>query len=189
MSVHDLVLDLDTDVDFTYALETYLIYPWVRDGDELVRPLRVGPKDAHHAVARIRQSAPNQLTAQVTVDDAVPDGIDQVHATLVRCLQLDYPYEQIVALASGDPVLQAAVNHRGLGRGKLYPDVFEALCGAMSGQRALPMPCVTANYNAPRVHPAGHARRVHAGQARNWMTCRNTATFGSPPSDEQGHPD
>ncbi|MBB4960993.1 hypothetical protein FHR38_004726 [Micromonospora polyrhachis] len=32
MSVHDLVLDLDTHVDFTCALETYLIYPWVRDG-------------------------------------------------------------------------------------------------------------------------------------------------------------
>ncbi|MEU0150605.1 DNA-3-methyladenine glycosylase family protein [Micromonospora fulviviridis] len=135
MSSHDLVLDLDSHVDFTYALETYLIYPWVRDGDELVRPLRIGPKDAHHAVARIKQSAPSQLTARVTVDDAVPDGIEQVRAALVRCLQLDYPYEQIAALAADDPVLQAAVSHRGLGRGKLYPEVFEALCGVVCAKR------------------------------------------------------
>jgi N-glycosylase/DNA lyase len=161
MGTQQLNFDLDSRVDFTYALETYLIYPWIRDGDELVRPLRVGPNDAHHAVARISQSAPDQLTARIVVDDSVVDGIEQVRAALVRCLQLDYPYQRIAALAADDPVLQAAVNHRGLGCGKLYPDVFEALCGVVCAKRT--------NFN-----------RIYA------MMRNLAAAFGEPTTDTVG---
>ena len=42
---------------------------------------------------------------------------------------------EIEALAAEDRVLAAAVKHRGLGRGKLYPDLFEALCGVVCAQR------------------------------------------------------
>ncbi len=136
-STHDLVLTTNRHVDFRYAVDTYVIYPWIRDGDELVRPLRIGPKDAHLAVARIGQAGPDQLRVRVTVDGAVPDGVDQVRKTLVRCLQLDYPYDQIEALTHDDPILAAAVAHRGLGRGKLYPDMFEALCGIICAQRTV----------------------------------------------------
>jgi N-glycosylase/DNA lyase len=135
VSARTLTLNTNSHVDFAYALDTYMIYPWVRDGDDLVRPLRVGPKDAHLAVARIQQAGPDRLRARVTVNDDAPDGIKQARAALVRCLQLDYPYDQIAALTVEDPVLRAAVAHRGLGRGKLYPDMFEALCGVVCAQR------------------------------------------------------
>lgn len=135
MSNHLLTLDLNQHLDFGYARETYLIYPWVRDGDDLVRPLRIGPKDTHTAVARIRQTAPDRLEADVTVDSDVPDAVEQVRATLVRCLHLDYPDDEIDALAADDQVLAAALAHRGRGRGKLYPDLFEALCGVVCAQR------------------------------------------------------
>lgn len=137
MTRHELVLATNRHVDFQYALDTYVIYPWIRDGNELVRPLRVGPKDSAVAVARIGQASPDQMHVTVTIDDAVADGVDQVRQTLVRCLQLDYPYDQIEALTHDDPVLAAAVAHRGLGRGKLYPDMFEALCGIICAQRTV----------------------------------------------------
>jgi N-glycosylase/DNA lyase len=137
MNVHELTLITNRHVDFRYALDTYVIYPWIRDNDELVRPLRIGPKDTHVAVTRIGQAGPDQLHIHVTVDDAVPEGVEQIRQTLVRCLQLDYPYDQIEELTHDDPVLAAAVAHRGLGRGKLYPDMFEALCGIICAQRTV----------------------------------------------------
>lgn len=135
MSSHRLTLKMNRDVDFAHARETYVIYPWIRDGEDLVRPIRIGPNDAHIAIARISQKHPNRLQAFVTIDDAVSKGVQQVRAALVRCLQLDYPYVRIEELARNDPILLAALNHRGLGRGKLYPDVFEALCGVVCAQR------------------------------------------------------
>lgn len=135
MTMHNLVLPTDGHVDFAYALETYLIYPWIRDGDTLVRSLRIGAKDAAVAVARIRQTQPEELTVTVEFDDAVPDGLPQIRTILERCLQVNYPRSQIEALTTDDPILRAAVAHRGLGRGKLYPDLFEALCGVVCAKR------------------------------------------------------
>lgn len=42
MSGHTLDLAVNRHVNFAHARETYVIYPWVGDGDELVRPLRLG---------------------------------------------------------------------------------------------------------------------------------------------------
>jgi N-glycosylase/DNA lyase len=130
-----LELPMNRHVDFAHARETYVIYPWVRDGEELVRPVRFGPKDAQIAVARIRQTAPDRLEAQVNLESRAADAMTQVREALVRCLQLDYPYDEIEALAKDDRVLATALKHRGLGRGKLYPDLFEALCGVVCAQR------------------------------------------------------
>ncbi|MGH3932982.1 MAG: DNA-3-methyladenine glycosylase family protein [Pseudonocardiaceae bacterium] len=135
MKTHRLELAMNRHVDFAHARETYVIYPWVRDGDELVRPLRLGPQDTQIAVARIRQAAPDRLEADVSFDAQTTEGLEQVRETLVRCLQLAYPYDAIEALATEDRVLAAALRHRGLGRGKLYPDLFEALCGVVCAQR------------------------------------------------------
>jgi 3-methyladenine DNA glycosylase/8-oxoguanine DNA glycosylase len=135
MTTHRLELAMNRHVDFAHARETYVIYPWVRDGDELVRPVRVGAHDAKIAVARIRQTAPDLLEARVSLAGGVTDGLAQIREALVRCLQLDYPYDQVEALAAQDHVLAAALRHRGLGRGKLYPDLFEALCGVVCAQR------------------------------------------------------
>jgi len=46
MKRHRLELPMNRHVDFAHARETYVIYPWVRDGEELVRPVRFGSKDA-----------------------------------------------------------------------------------------------------------------------------------------------
>src|SRR6266700_2940619 len=135
MKRHRLELPMNRHVDFTHARETYVIYPWVRDGEELVRPVRFGPKDAQIAVARIRQTGQERLEADVSLDDRASEGLAQVREALVRCLQLDYPYDEIETLAAADRVLAAALTHRGLGRGKLYPDLFEALCGVVCAQR------------------------------------------------------
>ncbi|WP_067665798.1 DNA-3-methyladenine glycosylase family protein [Nocardia miyunensis] len=130
-----LDLALDRHVDFAHALETYLIYPWVRDGDELVRPLRTGDRDATITTARIRHTAPTTLRATLIGPALTAETVADVRAALSRCLQLDYPYQAVEALTADDPVLAAAVAHRGLGRGKLYPDIFEALCGVVCAQR------------------------------------------------------
>jgi len=135
MKRHRLELPMNRHVDFAHTRETYVIYPWVRDGEELVRPVRFGPKDAQIAVARIRQTGPERLEADVSLDGRASEGLAQVREALVRCLQLDYPYDEIEALAADDRVLAAALTHRGLGRGKLYPDLFEALCGVVCAQR------------------------------------------------------
>jgi len=45
MSGHTLDLAVNRHVNFAHARETYVIYPWVGDGDELVRPLRLGQQD------------------------------------------------------------------------------------------------------------------------------------------------
>src|SRR6266550_2688393 len=119
MKRHRLELPMNRHVDFTHARETYVIYPWVRDGEELVRPVRFGPKDAQIAVARIRQTGPERLEADVSLDGRASEGLAQVRE----------------ALAADDRVLAAALAHRGLGRGKLYPDLFEALCGVVCAQR------------------------------------------------------
>ncbi|WP_433717102.1 DNA-3-methyladenine glycosylase family protein (plasmid) [Nocardia sp. CA-084685] len=129
-------LDLDRHVDFAHALQTYMIYPWVRDGDELVRPMRTGPGDATITTTRIRQSGPTTLRATLTGQDLTAETIADVRTMLSRCLQLDYPYDAVEALTQDDPVLAAAVAHRGLGRGKLYPDIFEALCGVVCAQKS-----------------------------------------------------
>ena len=136
MTTATVDLDVNRHVDFGHALETYMIYPWVRDGDTLVRPLRTGEGDATITTARIRQHAPTLLRAELTGNDLGPETIEQVRATLARTLQLDYPYDRIEELTRDDNVLAAAVAHRGYGRGKLYPDVFEALCGAVCSNRA-----------------------------------------------------
>jgi 3-methyladenine DNA glycosylase/8-oxoguanine DNA glycosylase len=131
----EITLDVNRHVDFAHALETYVIYPWVRDGDTLVRPLRTGTGDKTITVARIRQSGPRTLTANLTGDTLDTPTVEAVRAALTRALQLDYPYDAVEALTASDPVLAAAVRHRGLGRGKLYPDLFEALCGVVCAQR------------------------------------------------------
>lgn len=128
-------LHVNRHVDFLHALETYVIYPWVRDGDQLVRPLRTGPGDSTVTTARIRQGGPQTLHAELTGQALTEDTVNEVRAALSRCLQLDYPYDRVEALTAEDPVLAAAVEHRGLGRGKLYPDLFEALCGVVCAQR------------------------------------------------------
>jgi N-glycosylase/DNA lyase len=137
MTAETAAIDLDVNrhVDFAHALETYVIYPWVRDGTELVRPLRTGAGDATVTTARIRQSGPRTLHAALTGAHLAPDTVTLARTALARCLQLDYPYDEIEALTNDDPVLAAAVAHRGLGRGKLYPDLFEALCGVVCAQR------------------------------------------------------
>jgi 3-methyladenine DNA glycosylase/8-oxoguanine DNA glycosylase len=132
---HTITLTTNAHVDFTYARTTYLIYPWISDGDDLVRPLRIGANDAAVAVARIRQTGPTRLRATIHVDAQVPDALRQIRDALVRCLHLDYPYDEIDGLTVDDPVLRAAVTHRGYGRGKLYPDMFEALCGVICAKR------------------------------------------------------
>lgn len=130
-----LKLPINSHVDFAHARETYVIYPWVRDGEELVRPVRFGPNDAQIAVARIRQTAPDRLEADVRFERRSSDGLSEVRDTLVRCLQLNYPYDEVESLAADDAVLTAALRHRGRGRGKLYPDLFEALCGVICARR------------------------------------------------------
>lgn len=135
MTLRRLELPVDRHVDFTHALETYVIYPWVQDGEELVRPIRFGANDAQIATVRIRQTAPDRLEANVQFGGSSSHGLSEVCDTLVRCLQLDYPYDEIESLAAGDAVLTAALRHRGLGGGKLYPDLFEALCGVICAQR------------------------------------------------------
>jgi hypothetical protein len=72
----------------------------------------------------------------VHLDGRASEGLAQVREALVRCLQLDYPHDEIEALAAEDRVLAAVLKHCGRGGGKLYPDLFEALCGVVCAQRS-----------------------------------------------------
>ncbi|MFJ8957419.1 DNA-3-methyladenine glycosylase family protein [Streptomyces sp. NPDC102381] len=133
--IRTLELTMNRHVDFAHALQTYVIYPWVRNGEALIRPLRVGPEDSTVVVAQLRQVSADRLKAQISGPELDDTGVGDVQQSLERALQLDYPYAAIDALTRDDPVLAAAVRHRGLGRGKLYPDLFEALCGVVCAQR------------------------------------------------------
>src|SRR5438046_8949942 len=109
MKRHRLELPMNRHVDFAHARETYVIYPWVRDGEELVRPVRFGPKDAQIAVARVRQSGPERLEADVSLDGRASEGLAQVREALVRWLQLDYRYDEIGAVSPQERALADAL--------------------------------------------------------------------------------
>lgn len=134
MNTTHIQLHMSRKVDFSYALTTYVIYPWIAHDNELIRPLRLGPDDQHVVLARTRQASPDCLDVAITGADGAAL-LDEAKATLVRCLQLDYPYDAIAKLAGEDRILAAALRHRGYGQGKLYPDLFEALCGVICAQR------------------------------------------------------
>jgi N-glycosylase/DNA lyase len=77
---------------------------------------------------------------QVALRAAAPPAardVDELRATLRRCLLLDADLRPLYALARRDPVLRAAVGKPRGGRGKLYPAVFEALVGVICAQNTL----------------------------------------------------
>lgn len=125
--------------DIAPALETYLIYPWLREADSLVRILRCGPDGTTLIKAEIRQVGSVRepdLQATFRSESALSaDTVSEATEALMRCLQLRSNLGDIYKLSTDDNVLRAAMEHRGFGRGKLYPDLFEGVCGVVCAQR------------------------------------------------------
>ena len=119
--------DITPPYDFAPALTEYVIYPWIREGDMLARALRVASGAVVQAEIRsigtLRR--PRLEVALSGAGPITPRDVDEVRATLRRCLMLDADLRPFYALARRDPVLRAAVGTARGGRGKLYPDVFE----------------------------------------------------------------
>jgi 3-methyladenine DNA glycosylase/8-oxoguanine DNA glycosylase len=129
-----IFLEVPPDFDFDFLLDTYLIYPWMPREGALVRPLRIGPEDRKLVVARM-EPADSRLRVTLYADEPL-DQADRryIREELTRSLCLR-PAAVLVELAADDPVIAAALQIRGKGTGKLYPDLFEALCGVVCAQR------------------------------------------------------
>jgi N-glycosylase/DNA lyase len=131
--------DIPPPYDLTPALTEYVIYPWIQEGDSLARILRpasgVVVKAEIRSIGTLRRPR-LRVTARAAAPLAQRD-VDEVRATLRRCLMLDADPRPFYALARRDPVLRAAVGQPRGGRGKLYPTVFEALIGVICAQNTL----------------------------------------------------
>lgn len=117
---------------FAFARDHYNIYPWIRDGDRLLRVLDVGGRgviaaiDPPDAVGRVAAV----LTADLPLE---PAEVELTGRTLAFCLAADEP-DPLPGLAAGDPVLAAALSVNPGIRPKRYSDLFEAVCGAICAQ-------------------------------------------------------
>jgi 3-methyladenine DNA glycosylase/8-oxoguanine DNA glycosylase len=149
--------DITPPYDFAPALTEYVIYPWIQEGDTLVRVLRVASGAVVKAAIR-STGTERRPRLHVALRAGVPlaeRDVDEVRATLRRCLLLDADPRPLYALARRDPVLRAAVGKPRGGRGKLYPSVFEALVGVICAQNTLfkrvydVMERLTAAFGAP----------------------------------------
>ena len=132
-------LPVDGPYDIATALETYLIYPWLREGNTLVRILRCDADGTALVKAEIRQAGKVRqpdLRVILKGESALPAGVvSEAVETLTRCLHLRGDLGDVYKLSARDPALRAAMEHRGFGRGKLYPDLFEGVCGVVCAQR------------------------------------------------------
>jgi len=117
---------------FAFARDHYNIYPWIREGDWLIRVLDVGGRAVIAAIDP--PDAAGRLTAGLTADRPLePADVERASRTLAFCLATEEP-DPLPGLAAGDPVLAAALSvNRGI-RPKRYPDLFEAVCGAICAQ-------------------------------------------------------
>ncbi len=151
---------------FEFARTRYVIPAWYVQEDTLLRIIRLGDRNTDIFVAEIK--ADNEVeTTNLDVDiygarQLDSDDIEGIRTTLNRCLRLEDPINNAVfEIAKADRIVAAALNHRGRNRGKLYPNLFEALCGVICGQRIsfarLPtMMGRMAKQTAPSVRFGGH---------------------------------
>jgi N-glycosylase/DNA lyase len=117
---------------FVFARDHYNIYPWIRDGDRLLRVLDLG---GFAVVAAIDPpDASGRLAASLEADRPLDRAeVELTGRTLAFCLAADEP-DPLPGLAAGDPVLAAALRVNAGIRPKRYPDLFEAVCGAICAQ-------------------------------------------------------
>lgn len=139
MSKYVIRLPVQGSFDLSNARDTYLIYPWIREGENLTRILRLGSSGQLVVKATVSQEgnvhAPN-LSATLSSERPLSKPMcEMVGDVLSKCLNLSGVSGEIARYAEQDKVLAAAIAHRGYGRGKLYPDLFEAICGVVCAQR------------------------------------------------------
>ncbi|MAT45188.1 MAG: hypothetical protein CL609_22905 [Anaerolineaceae bacterium] len=124
---------------FEFACTHYVIPPWYSNEGKLYRVLRFNNDDVFlvsmHSDNPLRST---RISYSVYGDKELSDlNAKRIEETLYRSLQLVAPINaKIQDIAKDDPVVLAALNHNGISRGKLYPDLFEALCGIVCAQRA-----------------------------------------------------
>lgn len=125
--------------DFEAALTQYNIYPWVREGETLVRTLCL--KSGEIAKSEI-QFVGTTENPQLVIDvkscrTLASEDLSDVQEIIGWCLRLDFDPHPFVALCKRDPVLQAALGNYKGGRGKIYPTVWEAIIGAICAQNTV----------------------------------------------------
>ena len=122
--------------NFEFAKTHYNIYPWIEEDGALVRVLRLD--SAAVVVAHLSQAGRGRAhSLNVTVSSrrnlSRPD-LAETRKKLAWSLGLDESYDYLRPLARRDPVLKAALAvNRGI-RPKRYPEIFEAVCGAICAQ-------------------------------------------------------
>jgi endonuclease III len=65
-----------------------------------------------------------------------PYDVRKTKKNLICSLQLERQIDdEVFKIAMDDPIVRAAVDYNGWNRGKLYPSLFEAVCGVICAQR------------------------------------------------------
>jgi 3-methyladenine DNA glycosylase/8-oxoguanine DNA glycosylase len=119
--------------NINFARTHYNIYPWVDQGEALLRLLRL-PVSGVPCAGRIVQTALGLLVHVVS-----PEVLSSRHIRVLRdrfkfCLGLDADYGKLEMAAITDPVLAAALAENVGIRPKRYGEIFESICGAICAQ-------------------------------------------------------
>ena len=115
----------------------------------MIRVLRLGVEPSD--IFLIEIIADNEIeTTYLAVDiygarKIINKDVDRILQILLRSLHLDSPHDPTITkhrtnrlfeIMKEDPIVAASFNYNGINiKGKLYPTLFEALCGIICGQR------------------------------------------------------
>lgn len=143
-------LEPGTPYSFRFSRTHYVIPAWYANKQALLRVLRLGSKLTDIFLMEI--IADNEIeTKYLSVDiygarEVTADDTDRIRHTLLKTLHIESPKDpsldrqrtvRLFEIMKKDPIVVAAFDYNGINiRGKLYPTLFEALCGIICSQRA-----------------------------------------------------
>lgn len=133
---YEETLEVTGPYNFEYALTHYNIYPWFSEGQKLCRILILKPDIILKVEITSEESVftPKLLLMIKAPVEVSSDIRLHILDKLRWCLLLTEEYEQYYKICQYDPVLMAAERQKNYGRGKLYPDLFEAIVGVILSQ-------------------------------------------------------
>ncbi|UCE06446.1 MAG: hypothetical protein JSW07_23270 [bacterium] len=139
----------DTAFTFKFSRTHYVIPAWYANQHALMRILRL--RYDHNGIYLAEIVADNELeTTSLTVNiygkgDINKEDLNQLRKVLVKSLRLESTPKRvnqarkrkdITEIIKNDPVVRTAYEYNGINvKGKLYPSLFEALCGIICAQR------------------------------------------------------
>lgn len=122
--------------DFNYNLSHYNIYPWIKDGNSLIRVLRLNTGSSY--VVKITSKGTIEkplLLIEVKPSKSITDReLSEIKDTIIWCLSLNEDYRAFYKLCQKDEILKVALTRRYGSKNKIYPTIFEALIGVICAQ-------------------------------------------------------